>query len=139
MMESYADRRMREIVNTLNLPEVEPMPRKGRSWSGRSLPRLRLDKTVAPATDLYFIETECAERHIKIGIAANAKARLNKLQMCCPYKLNILAVIPGKSHMEKELHQRFVADRLHGEWFRRSDALLAVIDELVAVPRYSNM
>lgn len=108
-----------------------------RKWSSRSLPAPRLDKVVAPSTDLYFIESECAERHVKIGIAANPQRRLIKLQMCCPYRLNMLAVFPGKAHMEKELHQRLVADRLHGEWFRRSDALLAVIAELSEPPTSS--
>lgn len=106
-----------------------------RRWSSRSLPAPRLDKVVAPSTDLYFIESECAERHVKIGIAANPPRRLIKLQMCCPYRLRMLAVFPGKASMEKEVHQRLIADRLHGEWFRRSDALLAVIDELSASTR----
>lgn len=116
-MTGYFEQRMDEIVQA----------RAPRKWSGRSLPAARLDKAIAPATDLYFIETECAERHIKIGIAADAKRRLIKLQMCCPYRLRLLAVFPGKAGLEKELHQRFLADRLHGEWFRRSDNLLAAI------------
>jgi hypothetical protein len=114
------------------MAEVENIPKPDRAWSGRRLPAARLDKDIAPATDLYFIETECAERHIKIGIAADAQRRLVKLQMCCPYRLRLLAVIPGKASMEKELHQRFIADRLHGEWFRKSDALLSLIAELSA-------
>lgn len=62
---TYFEQRMAEITSS-------PVTRK---WSGRSLPAPRLDKTIAPATDLYFIETECAERHIKIGIAADAQRR----------------------------------------------------------------
>lgn len=112
----------------------EPEHRPTRRWTSRSLPAPRLDKVVAPSTDLYFIESECAERHVKIGIAANPQRRLIKLQMCSPYRLRLLAVFPGKASLEQELHQRLAADRLHGEWFRRSDRLLAAIAELSTVP-----
>lgn len=132
-MTSYFEQRMEEIGQS----PISQKPSRDRAWSGRSLPAPRLDKTIAPATDLYFIETQCAERHIKIGIAANSERRLIKIQMCCPYRLRLLANIPGKAALEKELHQRFVADRLHGEWFRRSDRLLAAILELSEPPTSS--
>lgn len=32
--------------------------------------------------------------------------------------------------MERELHSRFAADRLYGEWFKRSADLLALIASL---------
>jgi hypothetical protein len=95
----------------------------------RRLAAIRLDKEITQPTDLYFIETECPERHIKIGIAGNVRARMGKMQMDCPYRLRLIKRVPGAADQEFTLHQRFATDRITGEWFRRSDELLAVIAE----------
>lgn len=95
----------------------------------KQVPISRYKPSAVPC-DLYFIETQCAERHIKIGVASNIKQRLSTLQTHCPYKLVLLKLVPGAAHMEKQLHLQFSADRLSGEWFRRSDQLLAVIESL---------
>lgn len=110
---------------------------KPRAWFSRSYPAARLDRAEKQPCDLYFIETECQQRFVKIGIAGDVNRRLKKMQMGCPYELKVLAVIPGGAHMEKELHVRFLADRVTGEWFKRSDALLAAIDELRNPPTSS--
>lgn len=90
----------------------------------------RLDREQREPTDLYFIETQCAEKFIKIGIASNVRNRMGKMQMDCPYALKLLKLVPGAAAMEKELHARFSTDRVSGEWFRPSKELLALIDEL---------
>lgn len=76
---------------------------------------------------LYFLETECAERHIKIGIASHVGARLAAIQGNCPYRVRLIKRIPGSARLERELHKQFAADRLYGEWFKRSPALLDLI------------
>jgi hypothetical protein len=44
----------------------------------RRLPTKRLDGDVRVPTELYFIECQCAERHIKIGVSCNTHVRLVK-------------------------------------------------------------
>ncbi len=79
---------------------------------------------------LYFIETECVERHIKIGVAWNVAGRLSALQGACPYRLRLLKRVPGAADQERILHKRFAKDRLTGEWFKRSTELLDLISSL---------
>lgn len=93
----------------------------------------RLDRPCKDPTDLYFIETDCAERHIKIGIASNVHTRMSKMQMDCPYRLRLIKRVPGGAYLEKDLHKEFSADRITGEWFRRSEALLARIESMEGV------
>lgn len=83
-----------------------------------------------PTDTLYFLETECAERHIKIGISSNVSWRIDQMQGCCPYRIRLIKRVPGAAHMEKGLHRKFAADRLIGEWFRRTPELLALINSM---------
>jgi hypothetical protein len=96
----------------------------------RRLPVKRLDADVRIPTELYFIECQCAERHIKIGVSSNIKVRLVNMRAHCPYDLRLLKAVVAGAHLEIELHQRFAADRVRGEWFRRTPELLAYIDSL---------
>lgn len=112
---------------------LEAKAQPSRAWSSRAMPAPRLDREQKPSTNLYFIETVCPERFIKIGIASDVAVRLKKMQMGCPYELRVLAIIPNAANLEKPLHIKFVADRVTGEWFRRTDALLATIEELKRV------
>jgi hypothetical protein len=66
---------------------------------------------------VYFIRSERGGP-VKIGIARDIDSRLMSLQTAHPYPLKVIAVIPsGGKSKERELHQRFAADRLNGEWF----------------------
>lgn len=96
----------------------------------RRLPSKRLDADVKVPTELYFIECQCAERHIKIGVSSNIKVRLVNMRAHCPYELKLLKAVPGGAHLEIELHQRFFGDRVRGEWFKRTPDLLAYIESL---------
>jgi hypothetical protein len=93
-----------------------------------------LDADVRIPTELYFIECQCAERHIKIGISSNIHSRLVNMRASCPYELTLLKAVDGGAHLEIELHQRFAADRVRGEWFRRTPDLLAYIESLPTPP-----
>jgi hypothetical protein len=80
---------------------------------------------------VYFIESQCAERRIKIGMAATPEARLAELQTGCPYELRLLATMPGGLRAEAELHARFADLWLIGEWYRPSAELRALIASLL--------
>lgn len=66
---------------------------------------------------VYFIQA-AAGGPIKIGKANDVHERLATLQLYCPFELRVLAKRPGGYLLERELHHRFRAYRLHGEWFR---------------------
>jgi hypothetical protein len=63
----------------------------------------------------YFIQSS-AGGPIKIGQAVNPKKRLSGLQTSHTVKLEILAVL--NENRESELHGRFRALRVRGEWYR---------------------
>jgi hypothetical protein len=63
---------------------------------------------------VYFV---LAGDRIKIGKAARVGQRLRELQTGSPQKLVLVAVAPGGLAEEAELHERFAAHRIQGEWF----------------------
>lgn len=78
---------------------------------------------------VYFVQA----RHlglIKIGFSGNPQKRLRSLKTGSPDELSILKVIKGSPRLEAELHRRFVSDRVRGEWFKPSPALLSFIENL---------
>jgi hypothetical protein len=78
---------------------------------------------------VYFIKA--VDGHIKIGIAVDPERRLASLQTAHAKPLHLLGSCPGGHFLEVALHLRFARDRVHGEWFRPSDELLAKIAELI--------
>lgn len=65
---------------------------------------------------------------IKIGSTKNSiSSRLKTIQSNCPYKLNLLYVLEGKTFSEKRLHKTFNNLRIHGEWFKFSGKLKSFI------------
>lgn len=81
---------------------------------------------------VYFIR--CAEtRRVKIGLSADPFKRVSKINSDSPYPVELLAVEDGGAERESELHRRFAAIRLHGEWFAASDDLMAHIETLPAL------
>lgn len=61
-----------------------------------------------------------AGNRVKIGRAGNIWRRLSQMQGHCPYRLQLLAVLPGGADEETALHQAFADEHLHGEWFSLS-------------------
>lgn len=78
---------------------------------------------------IYFIQAE-GVGHIKIGFTADEDVlvRLADLQTGSPVPLRVLGTTPGAVVEEKNLHRRFAAHRVHGEWFRPVPELLALIN-----------
>lgn len=76
---------------------------------------------------VYFIGMEGDSSAVKIGFASEIKGRLSSLQTSSHHKLKVLATINGTAKFEKELHRKFAADHIRGEWFRRSEVIEAFI------------
>ena len=77
---------------------------------------------------IYFARPVDADGRIKIGCSYRPANRLIVLSGWSPYPIEIIAVAPGGFDVERALHQHFVADALHREWFRSSPELLFVIE-----------
>ena len=75
---------------------------------------------------IYFIKGK-ESTLIKIGSTDNVKNRLMGMQTGSPEVLEVLATVPFGLIKEKDLHRRFAADRVHGEWFNPSNDLLNFI------------
>ncbi len=76
---------------------------------------------------IYFLQ-DSGNLSIKIGWAKDdAEARRDVLQTGNPSKLVLLATMPGERSNEKELHKRFDAHRIAGEWFKPCPELLQLV------------
>lgn len=82
---------------------------------------------------VYFIRSG-KRGAIKIGWAKDVSKRLRILQTGSAEELSLIGAIPGGKRLERQIHERFAADRLTGEWFkptaevRRWARMAAVID-----------
>lgn len=70
---------------------------------------------------VYFAERDGL---IKIGYSSRPRERAVKLGA------TLLATVPGGFADELNMHARFKADRVEGEWFRPSEALRAFIERI---------
>ena len=90
-------------------------------------PRQKSKRPGAVGT-IYFIGDGSA---VKIGIThGHVNSRLAGLQTGSARRLFVLASMPGTIADEADLHDRFKAIRLEGEWFTASSELLAFIEEI---------
>lgn len=72
---------------------------------------------------IYFIACTETER-VKIGFTAgDPHKRLKALQTGAPAPLVMMEYRPGTQEEERQLHERFAATRLHGEWFEKSQEI----------------
>ena len=55
------------------------------------------------------------------------KDRLAALQTSSHHTLKVLATIKATTKLERELHSKFAAAHIRGEWFRRTEAIEAFI------------
>lgn len=62
---------------------------------------------------------------VKIGAAADLQERLFKLQYPCPVELVVIAKAVG--NIERRLHAELTEYRAHGEWFRKTEQVMAAI------------
>jgi hypothetical protein len=79
-------------------------------------------------TNIYFLRDP--DGAIKIGKAVDVGKRIQALQAGNPRQLTTLLVVRAPRRLEFELHRRFEASRLQGEWFASSPELLDCIASL---------
>lgn len=80
---------------------------------------------------IYFTQ-DSSSFHVKIGYAIDAESRRKTLQTGNSAPLVILATMPGDRSTESALHRRFANDRIAGEWFYPTPALLLFILDVAA-------
>jgi len=74
---------------------------------------------------VYFVICMDAER-CKIGFTkGDVEKRLKNLQTGSASELIMIAKHPGTTETERRLHEKFAANRLHGEWFELTNELRA--------------
>lgn len=79
---------------------------------------------------VYFLTAAAPGFPIKIGFTSKpGQMRSKGIQTGCPYRIVVLGMFAGGYSDENKLHRRFAAQRLEGEWFARSDELMALIKE----------
>lgn len=75
---------------------------------------------------VYFVSYG-VDGPIKIGTTSNLERRIHHLRNACPYQIGVLATLPGGSVTEREIHALLESDRLEGEWFCRSQSVMAIV------------
>lgn len=78
---------------------------------------------------VYFMQNG-RRRVVKIGYSGDHVERMGSLQAASPDRLRLIATIPGSPAVEAELHRRFRAYRVTGEWFRLEGELAEYVAEL---------
>ena len=106
------------------LPPTAPVPQ----GFDPSFPELRL----RARRWVYFIQAGDAGA-IKIGISRDVERRRGELQRMEREPLHVRATIEGTVRDERDLHARFAAHRIHGEWFTPAPELLSHIAALNGV------
>jgi hypothetical protein len=89
-------------------------------------PQDRMKKRITnpKVCSVYFIR---GGGFIKIGCSTNLVARFRAIRNTSPVPVELVGKFPGGTLEEALLHDRFAADRVHGEWFKESPELLDVI------------
>lgn len=90
-------------------------------------------KPPAPPQIIYAVQCG-ADGPIKIGICLvdRLESRLKNLQTACPYELRTLGTRAGTRSYEMELHRRFQAAHLRGEWFHPVKEIIEFVEGAVA-------
>ena len=82
------------------------------------------DTNEAKQTSVVYL-IRCEENNsMKIGFTTSIQHRIQSLQVSSPFKLKLIASIPGSQRLEKKLHKEFSHLRLSGEWFKWDASIL---------------
>ena len=103
----------------------------GKPDPNRPLPKARIRRGV-----VYFIKNGNRNR-VKIGFSEGHEKRLSSLQGGSPENLTLLGVIPGPAQLERRMHKKFAAQRIHPkrEWFRIAGDLAKFLSTLSKTKR----
>jgi DNA-binding transcriptional regulator YiaG len=66
---------------------------------------------------IYFIRHT---DYVKIGYTNDINRRMSDLQISCPVKIDLMALVEGDMAEESRYHEMFSNYYSHGEWFRFS-------------------
>lgn len=75
---------------------------------------------------VYFLQRG-EDGPIKIGVSLNLKRRISELQTTSSEPLRLLGTVRGGYDLESNLHYELDEHRVHGEWFKPSAQVLAVV------------
>lgn len=82
------------------------------------------------ARHVYFMRPVGMQGPVKIGCSHVTEARRLVLSKWSPFKLEIIAKLPGQFDLERRLHNKFRRQHSHCEWFEWSPELQAVIEAI---------
>lgn len=82
---------------------------------------------------VYFMFCEMCDV-VKVGFSRDFRVRRRELQRGTGHPLRVLGIHPGNRQIEARVHALFAAERVEGEWFRPSRALLRYIEEHTTLP-----
>jgi T5orf172 domain len=114
---------IRDLVHLLE--QLLPGPARGTPFDTQAPQQLEFWREHLPDTRfVYFIQAGDTGP-VKIGLANTPEERARTLQTGNHRELHLRHVVPGSGDVERQLHDRFAAARIRGEWFGR--AYLALI------------
>lgn len=113
-------------IEYLHLPKWEKYFSKQKRADRSKFPAPPGVEDAEPTPCVYFVQRGDGGP-IKVGTTTGLEGRLKSLRTAVP-NLVVLRVIEGGDRaLEKRLHRQFEADRIDGEWFAPTPALLAYI------------
>lgn len=100
----------------------------------KQLAKVAQKTAVANNTDRYVYVIGSDINHYKIGISKTPQKRLQTLKTANPGQLCIVHtfIADPAEKAEAELHQRFAANRLNGEWFALTEEQIAQLKQITA-------
>ncbi len=89
------------------------------------------DETVPEFSPRGFVYLIGHDSALKIGWTEKhpSKRRFAQLQTATEKTLDIIGYVLGTLEDERELHHRFAAHRIRGEWFHRAQEILAYFQQ----------
>ena len=90
----------------------------------------------SPPNDLYVLQYSTVWDCVKIGRSSNVQRRIRQLEEGHNFRIVLLAIYPGKGHLERRVHQRLKRYQSNvgagNEWFDLSaNYALKVINEVI--------
>jgi Meiotically Up-regulated Gene 113 (MUG113) protein len=114
---------IRELASRIR--ELEPNSARHLLYDTKAPEQIEFwHKNLPKSEFVYFIQSGTTGP-VKIGTSKSPARRTGELQTGNPRELILRHVIPGDRDVEEQLHDRFKAARIRGEWFGR--AYLSVI------------
>jgi hypothetical protein len=109
-----------------------------RSWRKRLItstkPKARCHNTDANGVsiDVDIVYVMRVRQFYKIGYTTDIRKRYNDISVSNPFKVTLMITIVSEAAqlLESQLHERFAAKRVRGEWFRLDEEDLAFLREL---------